>query len=196
MLILGHRGANSPLTGSLTENSMEAFQQALDLGADGIETDVRSGANGVPVLCHDPIRDNDTPLASLEELLDWAPDDFLLNLEIKDPRVIPDMVDLMNQYDKRYLVTSFWHRSVYKFNKEMPHIDCGPIISFSPIFAMLLRGMILAGFTHIVWDCSIVESDVISYFPEYQHFAYNVDDYEVQGFDGIISDDVALYAEE
>ena len=195
MLILGHRGSNSPLTGNLTENSMEAFEQALDLGADGIETDIRIGADSALVLCHDPIKDSETPLTTLEELLDWAPDDFILNLEIKDPQAIPGMIDLMKQYDKRYVVTSFWHGSVYSFNKEMPHIDCGPIISFSPIFAMLLRGLILAEFTHIVWDCSIVESDVISYFPEYKHFAYNVDDYEVQGFDGIISDDVTLYVE-
>jgi glycerophosphoryl diester phosphodiesterase len=195
MLVLGHRGANNEES-TLQENTMEAFQQALRMGAHGIETDVRLTHDEIPVLHHDSIKDTTNELTTLVELLDWAPDDFLINLEIKDPAVIPYMVELMNQYDKRYLVTSFWHRSVLHFQKEMPHVDCGPIISFSPIFAMLLRGIIPAGFTHVVWDCRIVEPEVISQFSEYQHFAYNVDNYEVSGFDGIISDDITLYVDQ
>ena len=48
-LILGHRGASalSP------ENTLGAFRQALDDGADGIEFDVRLASDDVPVVIHD-----------------------------------------------------------------------------------------------------------------------------------------------
>ncbi len=50
MLVIAHRGDHS----SAPENSLEAFQRALDAGADGIELDVRTTADGVPVVMHDP----------------------------------------------------------------------------------------------------------------------------------------------
>ena len=49
MLVIAHRGASS----EAPENSMEAFEKAIALGADGIELDVRSTADGVPIVMHD-----------------------------------------------------------------------------------------------------------------------------------------------
>lgn len=49
-LVIGHRG--SPRLHP--ENSFAGFQAAIDVGADGIELDVRLAADGVPVVCHDP----------------------------------------------------------------------------------------------------------------------------------------------
>ena len=48
-LIIAHRGdsAHAP------ENTLAAFQQAVDVGADGIEFDVRLTSDGVPVVFHD-----------------------------------------------------------------------------------------------------------------------------------------------
>lgn len=50
-LILGHRG--SVLKGKYPENSLPAFQEALQLGADGVELDVRLSHDGEIVICHD-----------------------------------------------------------------------------------------------------------------------------------------------
>lgn len=47
--VFGHRGARA----SAPENTMSAFQLALDMGAEGIELDVMLSADGVPVVCHD-----------------------------------------------------------------------------------------------------------------------------------------------
>lgn len=47
--VCAHRGASI----ELPENSLEAFQRAIDLGADWIETDVLPTADGKLVLCHD-----------------------------------------------------------------------------------------------------------------------------------------------
>lgn len=51
MRILGHRGASLP---GVTENTLPAFEAAIDAGADGVEVDVRVTADGVAVCLHDP----------------------------------------------------------------------------------------------------------------------------------------------
>ena len=48
-LIWAHRGAS----GSAPENTLVAFQRAIDLGADGIELDVQITKDGELVVCHD-----------------------------------------------------------------------------------------------------------------------------------------------
>ncbi|HEX7336305.1 MAG TPA: glycerophosphodiester phosphodiesterase [Gemmatimonadales bacterium] len=54
--IIAHRGAS----GSAPENTMAAFELALEQGADAIELDVRLAADGVPVVLHDPTLDRTT----------------------------------------------------------------------------------------------------------------------------------------
>lgn len=49
-LIIGHRGASA----QKPENTIPAFDLALELEADGIEFDVRLASDGVPVVIHDP----------------------------------------------------------------------------------------------------------------------------------------------
>lgn len=48
-LIIGHRGASAVAP----ENTMAAFREAIAVGADGIEFDVRLTLDGVPVVIHD-----------------------------------------------------------------------------------------------------------------------------------------------
>lgn len=52
MILLGHRGGRGE--GWPAENSLAAFQRALDEGADGVELDVRQCASGEVVVLHDP----------------------------------------------------------------------------------------------------------------------------------------------
>lgn len=49
-LVIGHRGnaAHAP------ENTLESFDQAVALGVDALELDVRLTLDGVPVVAHDP----------------------------------------------------------------------------------------------------------------------------------------------
>ena len=46
--IIAHRGANR----RAPQNTLPAFQKALDIGCDGFETDVHLSKDGVPVICH------------------------------------------------------------------------------------------------------------------------------------------------
>src|SRR5438045_594778 len=49
-LVLGHRGASA----AARENTLAAFTRAREMGADGVELDVRRTADGVLVVHHDP----------------------------------------------------------------------------------------------------------------------------------------------
>jgi glycerophosphoryl diester phosphodiesterase len=49
MLLLGHRGCR----GEVTENTIAAFDYALESGCDGFELDVRLTGDGIPVIWHD-----------------------------------------------------------------------------------------------------------------------------------------------
>lgn len=52
-LIVAHRGASAVAP----ENTLAAFQRAIECGADGIEFDVRLAGDGVPVVIHDQTLD-------------------------------------------------------------------------------------------------------------------------------------------
>jgi len=94
-----HRGARA----HARENTLEAFQLAVRLGATGIESDVWLTSDGIPVLDHDGtlggigrvFRRNrvtrraqpDLPdhIPTLAQLLDACGSDFHLALDLKDP---------------------------------------------------------------------------------------------------------------
>jgi glycerophosphoryl diester phosphodiesterase len=57
VVVLAHRGGTEP-----TENTIEAFQLAIDAGADIIETDIRATSDGIAVLFHDEL---------IERVVDW-----------------------------------------------------------------------------------------------------------------------------
>ena len=72
-LNIAHRGASR----IAPENTLAAFQKALEVGADGIEFDVRLSSDGVPVVIHDATVDRttdgtgrvaDLPLSELSQL--------------------------------------------------------------------------------------------------------------------------------
>src|SRR5260370_6443842 len=91
-----HRGARA----DARENTLEAFELALRLGATGLESDVWLTNDGVPVLDHDGvvggrigrrrhIADVDRAslpahIPSLEELYTTCTSSFALSLDVKD----------------------------------------------------------------------------------------------------------------
>lgn len=117
-LILAHRGANK----RAPQNTLPAFAKAIELGADGIETDVHLSSDGELVICHNytvdatsngkgEIKDmslselkaldfgsyfspdfKNTPLPTLPELLKLVSGMKLINIEIKPPKVNNDLV--------------------------------------------------------------------------------------------------------
>ncbi|HEX6626268.1 MAG TPA: glycerophosphodiester phosphodiesterase family protein, partial [Pyrinomonadaceae bacterium] len=72
-LIIGHRGASA----LAPENTLVAFERALDDGADGVEFDVRLARDRVPVVIHDAtlrrtlLRDETVAALTSSELRRW-----------------------------------------------------------------------------------------------------------------------------
>jgi glycerophosphoryl diester phosphodiesterase len=119
-LVLGHRGFRS----RYPENTLLAFRQAIENGADGVECDIQKTADQHYVVIHDPTTDRVTGAAGvvgkmslgelrrldfgggeripeLAELLDAIPRGSYLDLELKaetitadDCRPIADILDV------------------------------------------------------------------------------------------------------
>lgn len=76
-LVVGHRGAG----GYLPEHTLEAYQKAIDQGADVIEPDVISTKDGVLISRHDPNLAYSTNVASLPQFADRKRVDWLVDGE-------------------------------------------------------------------------------------------------------------------
>lgn len=62
--VIAHRGASA----ELPENTLPAFERAIEIGADFVELDVHPAADGSLVVCHDPPRGGEPRLAEVVEL--------------------------------------------------------------------------------------------------------------------------------
>jgi len=109
-IAFAHRGARA----HAPENTIEAFQLALKLGATGLESDVWMTADDVAVLDHDgvvkrglrrrPIREvarADLPehIPTLSEMLDACGGDYELSLDVKDPAAAAAIVEAVHDHD-------------------------------------------------------------------------------------------------
>lgn len=142
MLVIGHRGASS----AFPENTLAAFQGAVDQGADGAELDVRRTADGALALSHeDTLADGrvlvevdraDLPpgMPVLAEVLDVCRPLAVVNIEIKnwpddrdfDPteRLAADVVALLAARgeldDGRNLVSCFHLSTIDRVHELAP----------------------------------------------------------------------------
>lgn len=114
-VLLAHRGFSR----SGLENSLAAFQAAVDLGCDYVETDVHATADGVAVAFHDATLDRVTDatgrigelpwervrrariggveeVPTMEEVLTTWPD-LRVNIDLKSPAAVGPTVALVNR---------------------------------------------------------------------------------------------------
>jgi glycerophosphoryl diester phosphodiesterase len=63
--VIAHRGASW----ELPENTLAAFERAIELGADAVELDVHAARDGTLVVCHGPPRGGEPRLEEALELL-------------------------------------------------------------------------------------------------------------------------------
>ena len=81
MLVIAHRGASS----ELPENTLPAFERAIEVGADYVELDVHADGEGRLVVTHDrPALSGGFP--RLEEALDLMRGRIGVMVELKTPR--------------------------------------------------------------------------------------------------------------
>jgi len=175
MSLLAHRGhhADAP------ENTLAAFEEALKLGVDGVETDVRLSADGELVLLHDRVTPQGRPVAErtraglekdfgrdvpvLTDALDTFPD-LLWNIEIKVPAAAEATLAVLARYhdSRRLLVTSFWHTVVARCAERLA-VDCGLLLAHRPLDV----ATIIAGCRRypriacLVWDYNVIDDEIL-----------------------------------
>lgn len=116
-LLLGHRGSRS--LGGIQENTVPAFDRALDQGCDGLEFDVRLTGDGQALVCHDArskgvrissSRRTQLPhLATLEEVLSRYRKHGFLDIELKVPGLTEIVLDGLRRHRpaRGFVISSF-----------------------------------------------------------------------------------------
>lgn len=112
MLKIGHRGAK----GHVTENTIESFLKAFELGADGIELDIHLSADREAIVIHDETVDRTIKNAAgfvrdfsvaecqklgiptLVEVFHILPENSFLNIEIKTPTATSIVVEEIEKF--------------------------------------------------------------------------------------------------
>lgn len=167
-LVYGHRGARA----DEPENTVRSFRRALELGADGIELDVRVSSDGHIVIIHDKAVDRTTDgtgeiaaltldeiksldagqgerIPTFEEAMD-ACAGGLLQIEIK----ALEAVEALAERDKRLplpdgtVLTSFNRTAVEEAARLLPHVPRG-LITHHPGPEMLAQALDLKA----TWVC-------------------------------------------
>jgi len=80
VIVIAHRGASA----ELPENTLPAFERAIELGADYVELDVHADRDGRLVVTHDPPR-RSRGYPTLEEALDLMRGRIGVMVELKTP---------------------------------------------------------------------------------------------------------------
>ena len=149
--IIAHRGASA----HAPENTMAAFQLALDMAADGIELDAMLSKEGEIVVIHDDSVDRTTNgtgavreltlaelqsldagggerIPSLKQVLNRFSGQFLINIELKNFGSIFDdlplkVADLVKAYDdpQSIIISSFNPFNLPRFHRQCPEIPLG-----------------------------------------------------------------------
>ncbi len=149
-LIIAHRGASA----AKRENTIEAFLAAIEMGADGIEVDVRCTGDNVLVIHHDPsVAGSTTPISgltyveaekiagaagfhlpTLEKTLDFCADRVLLDIELKEQGYEGDVVKLVKDRvgSTGAVFSSFNDSSVRQIKSMVPEFKVGLILGVAP----------------------------------------------------------------
>lgn len=173
MKTFAHRGYRSD---SCPENTLAAFQRAVDFGADGIETDIRMAADGTAFLFHDRCLPDGVPVSSLtrdelarrtgrdvptlEEALSqgW---DIEWDLELKNADALRVSIRVLKPLigRVRMFVSSFAHPVVRGAVEELD-IEGGLLICHAPLEAASL-GRASERIPYLITDFETITDEVV-----------------------------------
>ncbi|CAD0001585.1 MULTISPECIES: glycerophosphodiester phosphodiesterase [Flavobacterium] len=151
ILKIAHRGAKA----YEPENTLQAFQKALDLHSDGIELDVHLSADGHIIVMHDETIDKMTngkgdintytlaelksflvvekhEIPTLEEVFDLVDKKCFINVELKNADTSKQVVSLIEEYInekgwnyEHFIISSFDWNALKEVQNLNPNIPIG-----------------------------------------------------------------------
>lgn len=159
MKVIGHRG--SMLYGF--ENTLKAFKQAKELGADWVEVDVEVTKDGVPVIMHDSTIDRTTTgtgkvadmtlkqirrykvegekIPTLAEVIEFLYEEGMgLDIEVKTKRAFEYVfktIEGMKPKLPEMIISSFWHEEIREYKKMFPSYQMGYLYQSHPTADMI-----------------------------------------------------------
>ena len=178
-LRIAHRGASA----YAPENTLVAIAKAAEMGADMVELDVHSSADGVPVIIHDANLSRTTngigavlwhklselkqldagdgqTIPTLEEAIACCRQHQIgLYLELKSGFAIPAVVDLIWQKDFHYqtIVTSFRPDWLATIKNLAPELITSILFNSVDINAVALARAVNAQYVHPAWEDKATE---------------------------------------
>lgn len=150
-LVYAHRGDRS----RAPDNTLEAFQLAVEAGADGIEIDIRRTSDGEIIVSHDDrhpghapfvemtladVRDALPQVPTFIETLEAVPQNVWLNVEIKNfPNaadydtsgwMVDTTIETIESFDDpaRILLSSFDNQTIRRAGTKLPSLLRGQLI--------------------------------------------------------------------
>ena len=146
-LVIAHRGVWGPASPSApAENTLEAFEAAIALGADMIEFDVRRTRDGHLVVFHDA-RVRTVPTSSLRydalkvkgttsrppllaDVVALTKGKIALNVELKEPGYVDDTIALLRPVGLDHCLLSLFFEGVLRESKAVaPELRTGLLIA-------------------------------------------------------------------
>jgi glycerophosphoryl diester phosphodiesterase len=135
-LVVAHRGASS----IAPENTLEAFEKAIEVGADMVEFDVRSTADGILVAFHDSVaawtyeelrRTAPREPARLEQVVELCAGRIALDVELKEPGIEEEVLEVVStrMATGSFVVTSFLGDVVAAVKRLRPDVRTGLILA-------------------------------------------------------------------
>ncbi|WZL74218.1 glycerophosphodiester phosphodiesterase [Clostridiaceae bacterium 35-E11] len=142
--IIAHRGACT----HTKENTLEAYQKAIEIGADMIELDVRRTKDRVFIVFHDEKID-DQPIEkityeevlrcsqkhgfqipTLEAILKITVGKIMLDVELKEKGYESEVIELVQKYYKEdeFVMTSFHDVSIKQIKSIFPQVTAGLLL--------------------------------------------------------------------
>ena len=209
---IGHRGARR----ELAENTIPAFQRAVERGANAIELDVHATQDGVVVVHHDP--DLALPMAAaksriadlewsdlaqrgnvprLRDVLDVMPEHVTVYVEIKG-LAIERLVAAVIGGSGRCAVHSFDHSAIATMRAVAPEIPRGILFDHYP--ADVESSMRFAGARDVWPEWQLIDARLVStvHGAGGRVIAWTVNNREearrliALGVDGVCTDDVRI----
>jgi glycerophosphoryl diester phosphodiesterase len=144
MIVIAHRGASS----ELPENTLPAFERAIELGADFVEFDVHARPDGALVVAHDPPKAR-TGLPTLAEVLDLCRGRIGVMVELKTPyryRRYGIVERTLALLDEDAVVVCFEAGAVARVRALRPELRTVQHVAFVPMRLAAARGCWAVGF--------------------------------------------------